>query len=323
MPWMARRTWTSSTASLFLALTLLTHPTHTQSPHSESAQDRDLLFQAGIDLVTLNVVVTDGRQQLLTGLTPESFEVFEDGTPQTITFFASGAVPVDVALLVDTSASMFGRMDALHQAAIRFLDVLRPGDRVIVVDVGNRVRVLHPLSRDFGSAAEAIRRTVAMGNTTLYNALYTTMKELRRLADPEDVRRQVITIFSDGEDTASIVSYDDVFEEARRAGIVIYPMLLQPSESMGLEYGRSVRARFALKELAKETGGLAFFPPTMTQVPEVYRAIGQDMLGQYALGYVSTNRVQDGAYRRLQVRVKGVKASSRTRLGYYAGLSPR
>ncbi len=268
----------------------------------------------------LHVVVTDAGDRVVAGLAPEAFDITEDGRRQVISFFATDTVPVDLAVLVDTSASMTNKMAALRHAAVGFLDLVRPDDRVMVVGVGERSSLLHPLDGDPRRAAQAIRHARPGGNTMLYNGLYTAMHELTRHVVPGVVRNQVLTVFSDGEDTDSIVAFEDVLERAKRANLSVYTLLLQApaTATAARERRRQSRAVFAMKDLARDTGGRAYFPSDMSELPDVYQAIARDIAGQYTLGYVSTNQSRDGGYRRVQVRLRGVAAHARTRSGYYS-----
>jgi Ca-activated chloride channel homolog len=292
------------------------------SDGSAARADSPAQFRSGVDLVTLNVVVTDGQQHAITNLPQNAFEVYEDNVPQSVTYFASAAVPLDLAVLIDTSSSMINSMEALQEAAVRFLGIMRSGDRVTVIGVGNRARVLHPLNDDARGAAAAIRRVRANGTTALYDALYLSLSELQRQNEPGAVRRQVLTVFSDGEDTTSLMGFDAVLERVRRTGITTYTMLLRSADGpIPADMSRGDRARFAMKDVASESGGRAFFPTRMTQVPDLYSAIAEDINGQYTLGYVSTNTARDGRLRQVRVRMKDVPGAARTRTGYYADQS--
>ena len=170
-------------------------------------------FRSGVDLVALSVVVTDGRDKFVSGLSAEDFAVLEDGVPQHVSFFSATAVPMDLALLLDTSASMIDKMNVVHEAATGFVASAKPGDRVTIVDIKDGVRVLHPLDEDLEGARAAIRTTSARGGTALYNGLYMTLKEMVKLRrNNGEVRRQAILVLSDGDDTASLVDFDDVMD---------------------------------------------------------------------------------------------------------------
>jgi Ca-activated chloride channel homolog len=282
------------------------------------------VFRTGVDVVALTVVVTDPQQRFVSGLTAEDFAVFEDGVQQDVSFFAAAAVPLDLALLLDTSASMLDKMDTMQQAALGFLRTLRPGDRAAIVDIKDTVQIAYSLGDDLGVANEAVRKTAARGGTALYNGLYLTIKEMvKQRKINGDVRRQAIAVLSDGEDTASLVGYDDVMELAKQSGITIYTITLKSSFAVKKASASGRRyfsqAEFAMKSLANETGARAFFPTEITELADIYGAIAHELANQYAIGYSSKNARRDGAFRRVIVRVaERPEARARTRSGYVA-----
>ena len=126
---------------------------------------------------------------------------------------------MDLALLLDTSASMADKMSIVHEAATGFVSSAKPGDRVTIVDIKDGVKVLHPLDEDLDGARAAIRSTAARGGTALYNGLYMTLKEMVKLRRTNgEVRRQAMLVLSDGDDTSSLVDFDDVMEVAKAVG---------------------------------------------------------------------------------------------------------
>ena len=282
------------------------------------------VFRSGIDLVALNVVVTDGAAKFVTGLEPKDFAVYEDGVQQEVTFFAATSIPLDLAILLDTSASMTDKMDEVQQAATGFVSTLRDGDRAMVVDIKDATRILQPLTGDIDAAKQAIAATKAKGGTALYNGVYTTLKELtKQRRNDDEVRRQAMVVLSDGDDTASLVMFDDVMAQAKDAGIAIYtitlrtPSILQPTQPAGRRYFSE--SEFSMKALAQETGARAFFPSAMTELAGVYSSIAQELASQYALGYVPKNPRRDGMFRKVTVRVADHPGVAlRTRSGYVA-----
>jgi Ca-activated chloride channel homolog len=279
------------------------------------------VFRTGVDLVALNVVVTDGDQRFVTGLTMDNFAVYEDGVQQDVSFFASKDVPLDLALVLDTSASMTDKMQTMQEAAVGFASTLRAGDRLTVVDVKDSVKVLHALDDDLAGANTAIRGTVARGGTALYNGLYTALKEMvKQRRQNGDVRRQAIAVLSDGHDTASLVGFDDVMDVAKQSGIAMYTITLKSSftprsGNSGSRYFS--QSEFAMKALAQETGARAFFPATIAELAGVYGIIAEELATQYAIGYTSKNPKRDGAFRRVVVRIEDHPgARTRTRSGY-------
>jgi Ca-activated chloride channel homolog len=282
------------------------------------------VFRTGVDVVALNVVVTDPQQRFVSGLNATDFSVFEDGVLQEVSFFAATAVPLDLALLLDTSASMQDKMTTMQKAALGFLGTLRAGDRAAIVDIKDNVAMAYPLGSDFDAANAAVRKTVARGGTALYNGLYLAIKEMvKQRKDNGDVRRQAIAVLSDGEDTASLVGYEDVMQLAKQSGITIYtitlksPFAVRQANLTGRRYFS--QAEFAMKSLAQETGARSFFPTEIRELAGVYGLIAEELANQYALGYSSKNPRRDGAFRRVIVRVaERPDARARTRSGYLA-----
>ena len=284
-------------------------------------------FRSGVDLVALNVVVTDADQKYVAGLSPADFAVFEDGIQQDVSFFGASEVPLDLAILLDTSASMTGKMSLVQRAAAGFLSTLRHGDRTTIVDIKDATRVLFPLGDDLAAARAAIMSTTPRGGTALYNGTYLTLKELakQRRANT-DVRRQAIVVLSDGDDTASLISYDDLMDTAKQSGIAIYTITLRSKYLVTLAAQRGhtyfSQSEFGMKALAQETGARSFFPMDIAELPSIYSTIAEELATQYAIGYSSKNPRLDGAYRRVIVRIAdrpGIK--TRTRAGYMAARS--
>lgn len=282
-------------------------------------QPDDQTFRTGVDLVSLTVTVTDGDNRYVTDLSPEDFELFEDGALQEVSFFTPTQLPIALALLMDASQSMTDKMDTAHEAAVGFAERLRPEDLGSVIQFNSRVDILQVFTSSVDELNEAIRRTSPGGSTSLYNAIYISLKELGKIATPtsEDIRRQAIVVLSDGEDTSSLVEFDEVLELAKRSDTVIYTIGLRSEE--GRRNRRGFReADFVLRQLAQETGGRSFFVEEVDELPAIYQRISDELSSQYTLGYISKNPLRDGQYRRIVVRVDRDNVAARTRQGYYA-----
>ena len=289
------------------------------SPATASAP----VFRAAVDVVALNVIVTDPREHLVGGLSSNDFAVFEDGVRQDVSFFAASNVALDLAILLDTSASMGDKIAIMQRAALGFANTLRPGDRALVVDIKDSTKVIHALDASPDGVAQAIKLTRASGGTGLFNGLYLTFKQLvkSRAAAGPDMRRQAIVVLSDGQDTTSLMTFDDVLDVAKQAGIATYTITLRAPETTAFEQGRGSRyfseSEFSMRQLAKETGGQAFFPLQISELDGVYSAIAKELASQYALGYTPKTLHQDGRFRRIVVQVTDRPAMRiRTRSGY-------
>ena len=286
------------------------------------------VFRSATNLVPLNVTVTDTRKNFVKGLTAADFAILEDGVAQEVQFFEAADVPIDLILLIDTSSSMSDKMDVVHEAAIGFLKTLKPGDRGAVVAFADGVDVVQPLTSDREALDAAVRKTAARGATSLHNALYISLKQFARGAKQDtDVRRQAIAVLSDGDDTSSLVSFDDVLEVARRSGVGVYPISLQSKYAAAKLAAAGMRrtfsqAEYSLRVLAQDTGGQAFFPNQIEELKDVYSAIASELSSQYCLAYAPADNRADGKFRRITVRVEGrPELKLRTRTGYTAALT--
>jgi VWFA-related protein len=278
-------------------------------------------FHSAAALVALNVTVQDRGARFVQGLQPSDFVVYDEGVKQNVEFFEAARVPVDLIVLIDTSTSMRDRLPLVQEAATGFLKTLRPGDRGAVVAFSNKVSVLQPLTGDEALLRQAVRSTAAAGTTSLNTAVYIALKEFGQAAQSAgEVRRQAIVLLSDGADTASMVSFDDVLGLARRMGVSIYTVSLQERmhSRAAAPHLDEEDADRTMKLLAKETGAQSFFP-TPEALKGVYASIASELANQYSIGYIPANVATDGAFHRVNVQVvTRPQVFSRTRLGYIA-----
>ena len=180
---------------------------------------------------------------------------------------------------------------------------MRPDDTIEVIDFNSQVRIVQPFTSDVAALEHAIRGTTVNGSTSLYNAIYISLKELKRerARTAEEIRRQAIVVLSDGDDTSSLVQYDEVLDLAKRSETAIYAIGLRQSETGRTRFKE---AEFVLRQLSQETGGRAFFPNTVAELPKIYQQISDELSSQYSIAYTSKNPMKNGAWRRIVVRVK-------------------
>jgi Ca-activated chloride channel family protein len=155
----------------------------------------------------------------------------------------------------------------------------------------------------------------------LYNAVYIALKDLKKAVarDPSEIRRQAIVVLSDGEDTSSLLPFEEVLDLAKRSETAIYTIGLrsdEPTSTRGFK-----EADFVLRQLAQETGGRSFFPKQLSDLASVYGQISDELSSPYIVGYTSRNPRRDGAWRRVVVRVDKPNLTTRTKSGYFAPTS--
>jgi Ca-activated chloride channel family protein len=276
-------------------------------------------FEVGIEVINLTVSVTDNRTRYVTDLDKDDFAIFEDGVKQDLSIFRHDDIPISLALVVDTSASMDEKLPVAQQAAARFIKTLRPQDQAQVMQFNDRTAVLQEFTPDHERLQEAIKRTEASGPTALHNALYVALKDLTRQKKANELRRRAIVLLSDGEDTASLVNDEQVLELARKTEIAIYAISLRPSRVPERNRQQFSQAMHLLTALSRETGGQVFFPNSLSELDTVYDRIAEELRTQYSLGYVSSNLRRDGKWRRVVVRAPTREGLTiRHKIGYYA-----
>lgn len=289
-------------------------------PSQPQAPAAGQTFRAGVDLVSLNVTVSEsGSSRYATDLSQDDFQVYEDGVKQDVTYFTRANLPIALSLLVDTSASMESRLQTAQDAAIGFARRLRTQDLAEIVDFDSRVVVLQSFTNKADELEQAIRRTSAGGSTSMYNAVYIALKDLKKAiaTNVDEIRRQAIVLLSDGEDTSSLLPFEEVLDLAKRSETAIYAIGLRSSENQS-SAGRGFKeAEYVLKQLTQETGGRAFFPNQVSELAGIYSQISDELSSQYTVGYTSKNPKRDGAWRRVVVRVGRPNLAARTKQGYF------
>jgi Ca-activated chloride channel family protein len=218
---------------------------------------------------------------------------------------------------------MDGKLSVAQEAAIGFARGLGPSDVAQVVDFNRDTRIRQVFTSDVGALERAIRDIRAGGSTALYTALYVAMAELTRVGSesPDHLRRQALVVLSDGEDTASLKSYDDVADLAKRSDVTIYAIGLR--DKLSDESRRFSQADFALRTLSQITGGRVFFVNDVRQLAGIYGQIADELATQFVIGYSPKNTKRDGAWRQINVRVNHPEATARTRTGYFGPTSRR
>lgn len=286
------------------------------APHlsrAQDSQDEDGVLRVNTDLVVLNVTATDVNGDYVRGLTRADFKVFEDGREQSITNFGEEETPFAVALLLDISGSMEGRITLARAAAIRFLDGLRPEDTAAVYSFHSKVEQVQDFAhtRDLAPSAFGLS---AKGMTVLYDAVVRAANDLAKR--PE--KRRAIVILSDGADTRSSASADKALAAALAANATIYTvdMADHKAASQGAAATAARAATGTLREFAAKSGGRFVATPGGQLLREAFAEIVAELSNQYTIGYRPTNTTPDGRWRSIEVKVARAEVSARTRRGY-------
>ena len=269
-------------------------------------------FRAGVDLVTFGVTVVDRKGDLVRDLLPGDFEVSEDGKPQELRFYAVGdgdaAPALHLGLLLDASGSMVSDLKLAQGAAIKFLNLLPESQDITLVDFDTQVRITRYPQRDFARLIERIRLRKPDGWTALYDALGTYLDG----ADQEEGRR-ILVMYTDGADSRSVLKLDETLTLLKASPVTVYAIgLVQNTGSY------RPQLQMIMRQMVEATGGQAFFPSSMKEVEGAYEKVLAQIKGQYHLGYLSANTTADGAWRKVEIKLKRPGVRVRARQGYFA-----
>ena len=275
----------------------------------------DLLFLAGeryveeidVHVVELPVSVTDASGAPITDLTQASFTILENGRPQKISSFNFAAnLPISVGVLLDHSGSMVRRIKQAKEAAVGFFrSIMKAGDRAFFGAFSFDARNLAPfVSEPSHIEAQVLASPEAVGGTALYDAIVTGLYRFRSVQG-----RKALVIITDGEDTSSRLSYDDMLGYARAARVPLYFI------GIGLGFA-DVSGTSKMKALAAETGGVAYFLRDAKELGEAYEKLESDLRTQYLISYHTETTRKDQAYRTIEVKVDRAAAKVRTIRGF-------
>jgi VWFA-related protein len=271
------------------------------------------VFRKEVDEVTLHATVVDDKNHLVTDLDRNSFTVYEDGQPQKITAFRREDIPVAMGIVIDNSGSMRDKRQAVNAAAINFVKSSNPQDRVFIVNFNEDFFLDQDYTASIPKLKDALERIEARGGTALYDAVVASSDHLKK---PGLLEKKVLLVVTDGEDNASRESLEQAIRRLQEEnGPTVYTIGL-----LGEEHSK--RARRALRQMAEESGGIAFFPQGLGEVDAITQQIAHDIRNQYTIGYKPSKPQSEGGFRTVKVdaNAKGYKKLQvRTRSGYYAG----
>ena len=296
-----------------------TAPSQPPPPTQQNAQDNKI--RVDVNLVVLHTTVLDDRGKFADGLKQDSFRVFEDKVEQKLSVFKREDIPVSMGLVIDNSGSMRDKRPRVNAAAITLVEASNPSDEAFVVNFNDDFYL--DLDKDFTNSVpelkEALERIDARGSTALYDAIIGSLDHVKKGSKD----KKVLLVVTDGEDNTSHNSLEKTIREIQKTDTVIYTIGLLSEESK-----RSAkRAKRALEDIAKASGGMSYFPENVADVKSICEQVAHDIRNQYTLAYYPTNTKRDGTFRAVQVEVIPPRGRgrlvARTRNGYYApGPSP-
>jgi len=280
-------------------------------------------------LVNLNVTVTNRSGMALANLKKEEFEIAENGQAQRIEFFAPQSAPFNLVLVLDLSGSIKDKIDVVKAAALRFIDVIGPQDKVAVVTFTQDIRVVSQLTADRNELKRRIKSIDStLGGTAFYEAMWFTLADTLRGTRGQ---RNAIVVMTDGVDSSldrynpapTRVNFDQLAHRLEESDVLIFPVYLDTEYEEVFERMNSTSEAYAiardqLQRVAELTGGQMFRAEKVGDLSGVYKQVAAAIRTVYSVGYYPTNAEHDGTFRRVRVVVNRPDAAVRTRKGYYA-----
>lgn len=271
-------------------------------------------FRTNIETVPVVVTVTDQSGRLITDLTKDDFDVFEDGMPQTVTQFTAERVPVSLGVLLDASDSMRGEAIVDARGAFdHFVELLEMDDEAFVATFNHLPALVSPWKRPPSALQHALDAVHPSGGTAIYDALAAFAPQFAKRHNT----RAALVVISDGADTASDQTLQQAREVIRRTDAFVYAIAVDEPSARS-----STRVNVeALREITGPTGGYAEVVRDRADLGPATERIANELNHQYTLAY-TPSRPPDGTWRSIRVRVKHHEYLARSRRGYFAARLP-
>lgn len=298
-----------------------------QQPARADQAGKDDGFKIGVEvnMVTVPITVRKHEGGFLKGLLKTAFHIYEDGEPQEIVFFAQEGLPTRIAIVLDNSGSVRSEWGTIKYATKKFVENLKPDDEFALITFNTEIRLKLDWGRKTDRVDPILSAVYCKDNTKLYDAIWVVSNEVFKNVK----EKKAMIIMSDGLDNESGVTYKEALQEAIRSEAVIYVVSKTEAVRRLMEYQSRgpydtipqrvfIQADTTLRQLAYETGGRVLYPNSFGQLDNIYAQVDEELRNQYTLGYISTNTMKDGSYRRIDVRVDAPDATVSARPGYFS-----
>lgn len=269
------------------------------------------ILRINADLVQLHVRVIDRNNRPINNVRQDEFHIFEDGVPQPIEYFTREEVPISYGLAVDTSGSLRSQLPTVIEAGKTIINANRHGDETFLVRFISSDKI--ETVQDFTDKKEALidgldSFYIEGGQTAIIDAVYLSAEHVSeyKKSDEGDRRRRALIVITDGEDRNSFYKQEQLFARLREEDVQIFVIgFVNELEKEAGFIRKSPRERAVnlINKLAEETGGRAFFPESVAELPQIANEIIRDLRTQYVIAYNPTNKTPDGSFRAIKVTV--------------------
>ena len=284
-------------------------PTPTPTPPEEI--DAESTLKINTDLVSLHVRVIDRNNRPIDNVTQNEFHVFEDGVPQPIESFSREEVPISYGLAVDTSGSLRTQLQSVIDAGKTIINSNKKGDETFLVRFisSDKIETVQDFTANKDLLMDGLDSFyIEGGQTAIIDAVYLSAEHVSeyKRGDEGDRRRRALIVITDGEDRNSFYKQEQLFARLREEDVQIFVIGFineLDKESGFIRKSPRDKATALINKLATETGGRAFFPESISDLPRIANEIVRDLRTQYVVSYNPTNKTPDGSYRAIKVTV--------------------
>lgn len=278
----------------------------------------DRAIRVDVDLVLVNVTVTDPFNRLVTGLEQENFRIYEDGVEQELVHFSSEDVPISIGVIFDMSGSMSNKVDKARLAAVQFFKTANPQDEFFLVSFNDRAELTSAFTSSVEDLQNRLMYTTARGRTALLDAIYLGMSQMRGAHNA----KRALLILSDGGDNHSRYNESDIKHFVKESDVQLYAVGLFDPLAYRNRTPEELNGPTLLSELTETTGGRVFPVENLNDLPDVATKIGMELRNQYVVGYKPSNHHHDAKWRKIKVKLRPPKGlpplNVYAKTGYYA-----
>ena len=275
-------------------------------------------IRVDVELVQVNVTVTDPFSRLVTGLEQENFRVYEDSVEQEVVHFSSEDVPISIGVIFDLSGSMANKVDKARLAAVQFFKTANPQDEFFLVSFNDRAQLISKFTNSVEELQTRLMYTRAHGRTALLDAIYLGLSQMRGAHNA----KRALLIISDGGDNHSRYNENDIKNFVKESDVQLYAMGIYDPIGYRNRTPEELNGPSLLSEVTEITGGRVFPVENLNDLPDVAAKIGMELRNQYVLGYKPSNRQRDSKWRKIKVKLRPPKGlpplSVYAKTGYYA-----
>jgi VWFA-related protein len=279
-------------------------------------QDDPATFKLDTQLVPLYASVVDKNGKMVTNIPQSAFKVYENNVEQTLKIFNREDVPVSMGIIIDNSGSMREKRPKVAAASLELVKASNPQDEVFIVNFNDVAYLDAPFTSNIKKLEQVLDKIDTRGGTAMRDAISMSIDYAKESGKRS---KKVLLVITDGNDNTSNETLEQLVRKARQSEVLIYCIGLLNDEEP--REGRA--AKRALKALAEASGGLDYYPKTLSEVETITPQIAHEIRNQYILAYSPTNAALDGTFRAIKVTVKAPgNPTVRVRNGYYANPAP-